>query len=454
MYPDNKGGFGFKRLMPYEYGFEGPFEGEAERDMMLLRYEYKKVDIWNFIKDPQVKKEFENLYGWDSSDKEQIIKVFKLIKKSDKVALFTENIVLSYKNWDYNWLPYFFHRWDLKQTGMVGTGPAELVTPGQRKINGMLYRIDKSIELHTRHYVVFPKNSDFQNMSNGLDEYYEANIGAGTTARPFHATPPILHEQNFMHLNDTFEMTLKVARVNAAKAEGNIPKGLSQPSGRALAYYDEIDSSRFFSVISNYEESFVDIAQKVIEWGCDLYAKESKLFKEIKMEKEHFMKSVNKFPGSLLPETPSGRYQVLAQLVELELISREKFFELLDSPDISGFIRSESARISAVEKYLEKKFYENKPCSPDPTLGYEFQQEIAKKIFARISEESSEGWNDEKLDNIRAFLKIVNEKLEIKKMAQVNNAVQGIIPPTPNIQDQKKVGANIKPVKPPQTDKK
>ena len=74
--------------------------------------------------------------------------------------------------------------------------------------------------------------------------------------------------------------------------------------------------------------------------------------------------------------------------------------DLLDAPDVSGFLRSESARVVAIEKYLEDSFLNNKPAVVDPVLGYEEQKEIALRIYSQILKDSEDAVDDERLNNI------------------------------------------------------
>ena len=449
-FPKKKGKtFGFKRLIPYSFGVELPFEGSTSRDEFLEISEYKVCDIIDSIKGKdaeKIKKELEVEYR-TQDDKEKIIKIFTIYKKKYKTAIFTERVVLKYENWKYDWVPYLFNRWDKKQAGIVGTGPAEVVTPCQRKINGLLYRVDKNTNLFGTHYVILPKNSDFQTMSNDHGQYFESNMGQ-EIGKPIHMTPQIMHPQIFQHLEDTWRKGMLSARLDQIQSEGQMPKGLSQPSGKALAYYDGIDSSKFFVAISMYEDNFVKAARRIIEWGCDLYPSEEP-FRDIKADKALFMRSVNKFTGSIIPETPAGRYQVLSQLVGLQVITREKFLELLDQPDITGYLKSESARVSSITKYLEERFFNGQPATPDPVMGYREQREIVLKIYARIASESMEGWDDERLDMIRTFLKQIKDAQEQIKIEQTEFAAKSGIPtanqtgadqakPDPNLMDKVK----------------
>lgn len=419
--------FGTKRVSPFCIAVEKPYQGDIARDEILEWGCYYHYDIKEMIKmnapksmKTEMLKEFEKAHGKISTKKIFVKEIYKAGKKS---ALFTDRCVISYEDWPYPWIPYLFQDWDKKVNGFSSTGVAEIVTPTQNKINGMLYRIDLNTEFFTNPYVILPRNSQFSEMDNGFGRFYEANL-QGNEFKPHHVTPPIMHPQVFEHLKDTYEMGLRTARLSDLQAEGRIPKGLNEGSGKALQYYNDIDNSRFFVNISQYERNFIFLAKRVLEWGCDIYP-QMKVFSEIKkVGKNRFFRKANRWTGNLLPETPAGRFDVLSQLVTLQIIKPEKFMELLDAPDISGFLRSESSRITAIEKMLEENFYAGRSIQPDPVLGYEEQKEIALKIYARMVKDSKDGYNAPGLENVRSFLKNVKTEQEKIKKAQAQFLAQ------------------------------
>lgn len=415
--------FTTERKLPFCIAVEEPFIGSGYRSQILEFGLYRICDVYEMIKDQgnqMALEKFKKVYNHKSTE---TIMLNEIYKAGMKKAVFTNKCILEFSKWKYKWLPYQSFVWDRKMTGIVGTGVSEIVCPTQNKINGLLYRIDQNTELFTNQYIILPRNSDFSEMDNGFGRFYEANLGV-QGSRPHHVTPPILHEQVFKHLNDTYQMGLRTARLSDLQAEGSVPKGLSQPSGKALEYYNDIDQSRFFVNITEYEMQFVNFSKKILEWGSDIYPDEEP-FKSIKKDKEQFFKRVNKFTGNLLPETPVGRMQVLSQLVTLGIIRPEKFMELLDSPDVSGFLRSESSRISAIEKYLENQFFKGKTAEVDPVLGYEEQREVALKIYSRILKEGEKGIDDPRLENVRGFIKSLKPEIDRIKKEQMQHLLRG-----------------------------
>ena len=413
--------FKFRRILPFCISYEKPYEGSNRRSEILETSMIKYYDIEKMIKTKSTGKLRDELMKMlkesHGSNKDALIKVREITKATEKTAVWTERVILKFDDWKYDWIPYLNYIWDKKNTGVVGTSVAELVTPAQRKCNGMLYRIDRNTEMFTNQYIVLPRNSGFAEMDNGFGRFYEANLGSTGEGKPMHITPPIMHDQVFNHLHDTYKKGLEVARLSDLQTEGRVPIGMNQGSGKALKYYNDIDTSKFFVPITLYEKNYLKAAKICLEWGCDLYPKESP-FKEVIPMKKDFMKKVSKFAEGVLPDTPSGRLDVLERLVGIGAVKKEKFMELLDAPDVAGFLRSESARVQAITKYLETNFYENKPASLDPVLGYEEQKEIALSIYARVVKESDEGIDDQKLDNIRVFLAQCKEAQEKIKQEQ------------------------------------
>ena len=428
-----KKNFTFKRVIPRCISFEKPYQGSTERDEAVEMGVYKLYDIIAMVEmsslpDKEKNKVIDNLkakHTIQDEEDEGGIKVFELVRARRKKAIFTDKVVINFHDWKYDWIPYVFHRWDKKQTGIVGTGPAELVIPAQRKINGLLYRVDQNIEYFANQYVIIPKNSDLEQIDNDFGKFYEMNMmGLERGQRPIHITPAIMNPQVFEFIDKSYQMGLECARVSQLQSEGRMPTGTNHPSGKFLRYYYDVDNSRFVASIYLYEESFKEVAKKVLEWGCDLYPKEAP-FKGLDMKmKEELLNSTNKFAENLLPESPVGRMDVLQNLVSMGTIKQEAFLELLDAPDVSGFITSESSRLKAIKKRLEDRFMlgkdKGKALQPDPVLGYAEQREIALKIYSQIVNESDMGWEDPKLVNLRTFIKQIKQAEDKIKMDQIN----------------------------------
>lgn len=414
--------FNFTRVLPYTIAVERPYIGNNYRTELVEFGVYKICDVYQMLMMNNMKERaemFKKHYNHRSTDE---IKVFEMYKAGYKKTIFTKHLILDFSDWKFNWIPYEKMLWDNKLNGIIGTGMSELLCPTQNRINALLYRIDRNTEFFSNQYVILPQNSNFKQMNNGFGNFYEARMPA--QQKPIHITPPILHEQVFQHLERNWEMGLKIARLSELQVEGRMPKGLSQPSGVALDYYNDIENSRFFVNIKNYEQSFIRTAKKVLEWGCDIYPNEEP-FTLLKNKKEQFFNRVNTFTSNLLPETPAGRARVLSQLVSLQIIKPEKFMELLDAPDVTGFLRSETARISAIEKYLQEQFFNGEPAEVDPVLGYEEQREIALKIYSQIVKESEDSINDTRLENIRDFMKDLKERIDEIKKTQLQSLMKG-----------------------------
>ena len=295
----------------------------------------------------------------------------------------------------------------------------------QRKINGLLYRIDQNVEFHSHPFVIIPANSDLQRLNNKPGQMYESrNVGAQKAERPFQVVPTIMHPQIFDYLEANWHKGMTVGRMSEAWAEGKSPQGTDPRSGKALSIFNDIENSRFSDTIAQYEDLYIEIAKRIVEWGIDLG---SKKLKAIKKKKKEFLDTVDQFSTNLLPETPQGRYNILSQLSDRQIISPERFLELLDAPDISSFVRSKNARVVAITKYQEDCFYNNKPCSVDKTLGYEEQLEIAISIYAKIFKDDP---RDKRLFGVRNYLTSLEEIIEEFKKKQIAMINSQIAPPT------------------------
>lgn len=426
--------FKFKRLLPDSFAVEKPYEGSSERKEFLEFGMYSYHDIEDMINDSnmdkpkkdKILKQLQSHHGVSDNNQSDLIKMFHLYRIGKRRAMFTDKMIIECAEWKYDWFPYIFFVWDKKKSGVVGTGPAELTVPAQKKIQALLYRIDKNIELFSNHYMLLPRNSEIGKIDNEFGNCFEINM-TQPGSKPVHVTPPVIHEQVFSHLENTYAKGLKVARVSDLQGDGRVPVGLNQGSGVALQHYNTIDNSKFVASVKLYEKTFLQAAKICLEWGCDNF-KDEKPFKSLYDNKKEFMNSVNIFASNLLPETPAGRFDALSQLMQMQVITREEFFALLDAPDIVSHTRSVTDRINAAKKILEEKLYDNKACMPDPIIGYAEQKSIAASIYAKMLYESDIGVNDPALASTRSFLENIKAEEERIKQQQLAAITQGVQP--------------------------
>ena len=418
--------FTFWREHPYCILFEKPYSGSNERSEVCFVSQYYLYDLFKKLEKVLPFFEFhkrKKMILKKHKNKSEIINFYEIYKSGRKTAMWTDEVFLKIGEWKYNWLPFEVMKWNERTLGFGGAGITEELWKIQRDIDQRYERIKMNERLFVNHYLLVPQNSNFQRFSNEFGKIYEVDIKQhGFT--PKHITPPIMHDQAFELLYKSFDLALRMARVSEIQSEGSMPSGLSQPSGKALKYYNDIDTSRFYVNLVNYEDHFISVAQKCLEWGLALYPKENP-FKNVLMHREEFLGSVTKFAASLLPDTPGGRLDVLRELASGGVIDSGQFLELMDAPDIQPAIDSKTARTVAIRKYLERRFYAGKAAVLDPVLGYEEQKQIALQIYATIVKESEEGPDDDRLAVIHEFLAQLKPEVDKIKAEQAKSIAAG-----------------------------
>ena len=342
--------------------------------------------------------------------KDDLILVKEMYYTKKKKAIYTDKVLLSYEDWDYS-LPYIFIKWSEATEGVVGVSISKEVYYIQQTITYILHRIIKAVHLFAVPRIIIRKGSNPTKLDIGNEtgEFIELSSGDGDIIP---LTPPAINEQVMRILSNLWEKGFEVTGLSQLQSHGQIPQGLKQASGAALRTYNQIESERFQLVRKDYENMFVTVAKKIIEFSTSYPSGVSK--KEIEDVKDN----ASIFTSNILPETPAGRQAMVSDLFNSNLITRTQALSLIDSQDTNKLIRSDTARISAIDMELERAVKSGK--TPDislaPILGIEDYLDRARKIYADIViEKGSEAEELITLNNVISQL-----QKSIQEQAQMN----------------------------------
>ena len=334
--------------------------------------------------------------------------------KDGKHVISIENITLFEEEYQRDYFPFVFFRWNVRPVGFFGQGISEQLTGLQLEINKLLRTIQVAM-----HLVSVPKIY-IDSASKIVDSHIDNKIGGIIR---FQGNPPIpgvlgsIPPELFSHLDRLYQRAYEIVGISQLSATSQKPSGLD--SGAALREYNDLETERFMVVAERYEDTFMDAAAIFIDLAKDLdemkedsdykvKIKGSKFletikWKDVSLDEDKYIMEV--FPTSALSSTPAGRLQEIQELLQAGFISQEDGMKLLDFPDLEGYYNMVNSGVedieAAVERMMDKGVYE----TPEPyqNLGYGVEKmQQAYLLFRR------QGAPDAKLDLLRRWMEEAN----------------------------------------------
>jgi hypothetical protein len=307
----------------------------------------------------------------------QVIEAWKLPSrpgaKDGKHAIVLDDVTLFEEDYEKDYFPFLFWRWNVRPIGFWGQGIAEQLTGIQMEINKILRTIQVSM-----HLVSVPKifveasskivESHLNNKIGGIIKY----VGAPPIEGKLGSIPPDL----FSHLDRLYARAFEVVGISQLSAMAAKPQGLN--SGKALREYNDIESERFMSVAQRDEDTVCQAAKMYIDLAKEIHAEfgEYKVktkgarslevldWADVDMEEDQYIMQV--FPVSALSKTPAGRLQDIQELMSAGLIGREDGMKLLDFPDLQQFYNFNNAGLENIERTIEMMIDKGEYQTPEP----------------------------------------------------------------------------------------
>jgi hypothetical protein len=299
--------------------------------------------------------------------------------KDGKHAICIANETLFSEDYDKDYFPFVFFRWQLKPLGFWGMGIAEQLMGLQLEINKILRTIQISM-----HLVSIPKifveasskivSAHLNNKIGGVIKY----AGQPPTEGKLGSIPIEL----FQHLERLYDKAYQIAGVSQLAAQSQKPAGLD--SGKALRVFNDLESERFLSVQQRDEQAFLDAAKIMIDKAKDI-SKATKNY-EVKVPGSGFLKTIKWedvqldsdqyimqcFPASALSQTPAGRLQEVQELMQAGFIGKEDGMKLLDFPDLKSFYNMANAGVEDIEKQIEDMMEKGEYQTPEPYQNLQY----------------------------------------------------------------------------------
>ena len=403
----DKKGIYYKKISSSDFFFNKPYSGGNLPDKAGERHLFTYYELMTMF--PKKAYELQIKHGDDKA-----IMVYEIYKDHKMYAICSDKMLFARQEWKWE-NPYELIKWTEATDGVLGVALVREVFYIQQTITYLLDRILRSIHRIAVPRVLMAKGSDptpldMDNLVAGIIQYNALEPGS----EPKFITPPVIHQQVFNFLYSLWEKGFEVTGLSTTQAFGKLPKGLEQASGVALRAFTQIESERFQLVRKDYEQLFVRLAKKTIEYAKDGHLPKGVNYSDIK----DAMDNLSIFASNILPETPAGRFAFVSDLLNSRMITTEQALALMDSPDIDKLLSSESSRMQAIEKELETAVKTGKKpdSAPAAILGVEMYLDQARKMYAEILIE--EGSGSKKIKPLALIIKELQAKLNAQLAAQ------------------------------------
>ena len=317
------------------------------------------------------------------------------------------------EQYDKDYFPFVFFKWNSRPLGFFGQGIAEQLTGLQIEINKILRTIQISM-----HLVSVPKLF-VEASSKVVSAHLNNKIGgvikwAGT--KPEFGQLGTIPAELFTHLERLYNRAYEIIGISQLSSQSQKPAGLN--SGKALRTFANIETERFQATAKRYEQGFLDAAKIMIDLAKDLaevtdnysvkvpgsgFLKTIK-WEDVNMEDDQYMLQI--FPTAALSQDPSSRLQEVQELSQAGFISKEDSMKLLDFPDLKGMYSMVNAGVDDIERQIEIMVDGGEYQTPEPFQNLKYGIPKMQQAYLKYR---SEGAPEELLESFRQWMSDAND---------------------------------------------
>jgi len=375
--------------------------------------------------------------------------------KDGRHSIVISNAKLLDEDYEKDYFPFVFFRWNDRPVGFFGQGIAEQLAGLQLEINKLLRTIQVAMHLVSIPKVLVEASSKIvsahiNNKIGGIIKY------AGT--KPEFGNLGQISPDLFTQVDRLYARSFEIIGISQLSAESKKPTGLD--SGKALREFNDIESERFLSVGKSYEKAYMNAAKIMIDIAKDLYADNKDLevqvkgrkfietikWSEVDLKDEKFLMDV--FPTSALSRTPAGRLQDIQDLIDAGFIGKEAGLKLLDFPDLEGEMNMLNADANNLDRIIEEMIEKGNYVPPEP---YQNLENGIRKMQQAYLMFKNEGAPEKRLEHLRQWMEDAQGlilKSQQQTPAQITQqlAEQGAAEAAANVAEAGNVGADINPI--------
>lgn len=345
-----------------------------------------------------------------------------------KHVICVDNCDLLVEDWTKPYFPYGFLRWGISPLGFWGWGIAEQLTGVQYEINFTLQKIQKLMTLATSQLWI-RKGSGINKNKMTNDDFAVMEY---TTEPPTVMNVAPVHPAYYGWLQQIYRHAFEITGVNQLTAQAEKPPGLN--SGKALDTYQDVQSQRFMEVTQQYEQFFVEIANKLADKTAEIadregtYAVKARSRKgfelldwsEVRVDRDDYI--TQPYPTNFFPQTPAGKWNQIQQMLAAQFLTPEEASELLDYPDLESITKLKNAPMEYVQKVIQTIVEDGEQTRPE---AYSPLGLLMQMLPLEVLRAEQDGVPEERIDALRDY---INEVQRLMQMAMPPEPTQPQLP--------------------------
>jgi hypothetical protein len=313
------------------------------------------------------------------------------------VIVTKSGLVLADEKWEHERFPFaWFHV--APEPGFWSTGLGAILLPFQFELNLLLRTVQANVRAASNVKVIVEKGStNLNHLTNQPGIVIE--VAPGTTIPPQWLATPAISADLVRQIEFTISQAWEECGFSQTAGAAMKPANLS--SGLALLTYADQQTERQALLGKAWEAMFAELATLTIEAAQRIYEREGEFvatwpgktrgematMDRAMLDKDAFQ--VRVYSASRLPETLSGRLQLLTELVETGLFTdRQVILKLLDFPDIEAELENETAPVNLAEQLVSRILSGQPPVAPSEFL--DLQTLLRKASLAYVKAQLNE----------------------------------------------------------------
>ncbi len=366
--------------------------------------------------------------------------------KDGRYVVAVEGCTISDEPWNRSRHPIVPFRWGNALAGWYGLGIAEQLVGHQLAIRKIQYQIASAI-YHGATFKILAHTSSKVNAKAFNNDPRGTVIPWSGTQAPQFIAPSVVQPELFTERDREWQHGFDQVGLPPT-GSGTIPPNLK--SGEAIRAYTESVDSRLAVPSQRWDAYYVDVADVMLDEVREMgdVAVESKVrrsyrrinWKDVADGDDDMV--MQAWPSSILPATPSGKYDRLQELEQSGWITKEQAMSVLDVPDLESVIGLETSTYELIGMHLENMLDENKAEQPEPYQGLDLSLRIMQSAVIKAK---VDGCPDDRLQLVRDYIDAIRD---LQKQAANENAqaappvqAQPGAPGTPDQQGQVAPGA-------------
>jgi hypothetical protein len=341
--------------------------------------------------------------------------------KPGRFVLCTQNATLEDDEYDHEEFPFADFKYADMPMGPYGQSLVSRTKEAQLRINQLLAKYDRSLDLHSKCITLVPRSS-------GLAPEQMNNL-PGTVLMVDEGRPELLTWSGQLidirtEVPAIREETLANEGLSEQQVQGERMQGVNSAVGLRAA--DDIQSRRHVHPQRRYEQWHLDYARLIARCNDDAVKldPEYTVTSQMKSGRRDYLHSVKWadvqideddarlqiFPTSSLSTTPKGRRDDVMGLLQAGMITQMAALELLDLPDIDAETANALAEIDYARWQVEEVM-DGEDVVIDPILGesgLRLALDTARKAYLQCAPAKAP---DEVMDRLRDYMAALEEKI-------------------------------------------